>query len=103
MLDSLPSSRSLLLFGLIALACASGCATTPEPPPPVDPGPYPPRWWEPVPTEGAPEWEILPQAARPPQVILSKRHELGVLSNFADTPFTIAASATPAWRASGSA
>jgi len=41
-----------------------------------------------VPTNGAPAWEILPQAAKPGEVILSKRHELGLLSNFAATPFT---------------
>ncbi|MEY4916980.1 MAG: hypothetical protein RL616_893, partial [Verrucomicrobiota bacterium] len=33
-------------------------------------------------------WEILPQAAAPGEVILSKRNELGLLSNFASTPFT---------------
>lgn len=49
---------------------------------------YPARWWAPVPPEGAPEWEILPQAAGPGEVIVSKRHELGLLSNFAATPFT---------------
>jgi len=49
---------------------------------------YPARWWAPVPTNGAPTWEILPQAAAPGEVILSKRHELGLLSNFAPTPFT---------------
>lgn len=32
-------------------------------------------------------WEILPQEASPGEVILSKRHELGLLSNFAATPF----------------
>ena len=37
--------------------------------------------------EGAPEWEILPQEAKPGEVILSKRNELGLLSNFAATPF----------------
>lgn len=90
MLDSLrPALRPSLWPALLAaLLILSACAATPEPLPPVDPGPYPPRWWEPVPSEGAPEWEILPQAARPPQVILSKRHELGILSNFADTPFS---------------
>jgi len=36
-----------------------------------------------------PDWEILPQAAKPGQVILSKRNELGILSNFAATPFTL--------------
>jgi predicted NAD-dependent protein-ADP-ribosyltransferase YbiA (DUF1768 family) len=49
---------------------------------------YPPHWWTPVPEAGKPDWEILPQAALPGQVILSKRNELGILSNFAATPFT---------------
>jgi predicted NAD-dependent protein-ADP-ribosyltransferase YbiA (DUF1768 family) len=48
---------------------------------------YPPHWWAPVPKDGAPGWEILPQEAGPGEVILSKRHELGLLSNFAATPF----------------
>ena len=48
---------------------------------------YPAHWWAPVPSEGAPAWEILPQAAGPGEVIVSKRHELGLLSNFAATPF----------------
>jgi hypothetical protein len=49
---------------------------------------YPAHWWTPVPTNGVPSWEILPQAARSGEVILSKRNELGQLSNFAPTPFT---------------
>jgi len=48
---------------------------------------YPAHWWTPVPKEGAPSWEILPQEANPGEVILSKRNELGLLSNFAPTPF----------------
>ena len=41
-----------------------------------------------VSAEGAPSWEILPQAAGPGEVILSKRQpDLGLLSNFAATPF----------------
>lgn len=48
---------------------------------------YPAHWWAPVPREGAPDWEILPQEAGPGEVIVSKRHELGLLSNFAATPF----------------
>jgi predicted NAD-dependent protein-ADP-ribosyltransferase YbiA (DUF1768 family) len=48
---------------------------------------YPAHWWGPVSEEGKPEWEILPQAALPGEVILSKRNELGCLSNFAPTPF----------------
>jgi hypothetical protein len=48
---------------------------------------YPAHWWTPVPKEGAPSWEILPQEAGPGEVILSKRNELGLLSNLAATPF----------------
>lgn len=48
---------------------------------------YPAHWWAPVPREGAPSWEVLPQDAGPGEVILSKRNELGILSNFAATPF----------------
>lgn len=51
--------------------------------------PYPQHWWKPAPEEGKPAWEILPQAAKPGEVILSKRNELGILSNFAATPFTL--------------
>src|SRR5580658_7421980 len=54
----------------------------------VGAGSYPAHWWTPVPTNGAPSWEILPQEAGPGEVILSKRNELGLLSNFAPTPFT---------------
>lgn len=50
--------------------------------------PYPASWWAPVPEDQKASWEILPQAAGPGEVILSKRNELGVLSNFAATPFT---------------
>jgi predicted NAD-dependent protein-ADP-ribosyltransferase YbiA (DUF1768 family) len=48
---------------------------------------YPALWWAPVPKEGAPSWEILPQEAGAGEVILSKRNQLGLLSNFAATPF----------------
>lgn len=50
---------------------------------------YPKTWWAPFPEEKAYEWEILPQAAKTGEVILSKRNELGLLSNFADTPFDL--------------
>jgi predicted NAD-dependent protein-ADP-ribosyltransferase YbiA (DUF1768 family) len=50
---------------------------------------YPAHWWTPVPETNKPDWEILPQAAKPGEVILSKRNELGILSNFAATPFTL--------------
>ena len=49
---------------------------------------YPKHWWTPVSETGKPEWKILPQAAKAGEVILSKRNELGILSNFAPTPFT---------------
>jgi predicted NAD-dependent protein-ADP-ribosyltransferase YbiA (DUF1768 family) len=52
-------------------------------------GRYPAHWWTPAPEEHKPAWEILPQAARPGEVILSKRNELGILSNFAATPFLL--------------
>ena len=48
---------------------------------------YPSDWWKPVPREQAASWEILPQEAGAGEVILSKRNELGLLSNFAPTPF----------------
>lgn len=66
-------------LGVIAIAAASClCAQ-----------PYPAHWWTPVPEANKPDWEILPQAAKPGEVILSKRNELGILSNFAATPFTL--------------
>jgi predicted NAD-dependent protein-ADP-ribosyltransferase YbiA (DUF1768 family) len=55
---------------------------------PPDARRYPAHWWAPVTSAAAPKWEILPQAAGPGKVILSKRNELGLLSNFAPTPFT---------------
>ncbi len=51
---------------------------------------YPNEWWKPVDDKTAKWWEVLPQAAKKEnnEVILSKRNELGILSNFAHTPFT---------------
>ena len=48
---------------------------------------YPAHWWTQVSDPKKPDWEILPQEAGPGEVILSKRNELGLLSNFAPTPF----------------
>ena len=48
---------------------------------------YPAHWWTPISDPKKPDWEILPQEAGPSEVILSKRNELGLLSNFAATPF----------------
>lgn len=48
---------------------------------------YPARWFAPIHDPNKPDWEILPQEAQAGEVILSKRNELGLLSNFAPTPF----------------
>lgn len=48
---------------------------------------FPAHWWKEVPRETAKSWEILPQDAGPGEVVLSKRNELGLLSNFTETPF----------------
>jgi predicted NAD-dependent protein-ADP-ribosyltransferase YbiA (DUF1768 family) len=53
------------------------------------PGHFPAHWWARVEESQKPAWEVLPQAAQPGEVILSKRNELGILSNFAATPFTL--------------
>src|SRR3954468_11248436 len=73
-----------LFFLLTCVIC--GCSTTNNVERAMARG-YPAHWWTPVSKEGAPSWEILPQEARHGEVILSKRNELGLLSNFASTPF----------------
>lgn len=50
---------------------------------------FPADWWREVPRSEAAGWEILPQDAAPGEVILSKRTELGIFSNFGATPFVI--------------
>lgn len=50
---------------------------------------YPREWWIEIPREEAASWEILPQDAKPGEVILSKRTELGIFSNFGATPFVL--------------
>ena len=83
-------SLTLICFGLLVAASAVIRA---DPTAAVDSKPiardprYPAVWWEPAPTKNKPSWEILPQEAGPGEVILSKRNELGLLSNFAATPF----------------
>jgi len=66
------------IFALLVSACASVSRTRSA---------YPDAWFAPVPVEKKYSWEILPQEAAPGEVILSKRGELGVFSNFAATPF----------------
>ena len=77
---------SILIIGLLWATCSSA-QTTDKAPIKRDPR-YPAHWWTPISDPRKPDWEILPQEAGPGEVILSKRHELGLLSNFAPTPFT---------------
>lgn len=71
----------LTLFG----ACSKPSSNFAENP--QTPSPYPAHWFAPIDDANKPDWEILPQEAKPGEVILSKRTELGILSNFAATPF----------------
>jgi len=88
----LPKINCLFIATGLLSALLGACHPS-RPPEPAASGPisnhspYPTHWWTPVSREGAPAWEILPQEAGPGEVILSKRNELGVLSNFAATPF----------------
>ncbi|MAZ49543.1 MAG: hypothetical protein CME65_13365 [Halobacteriovoraceae bacterium] len=51
---------------------------------------YPDKWWRPVAQSELASWEIGPQGGtKDVSVILSKRNELGILSNFAKTPFVL--------------
>jgi predicted NAD-dependent protein-ADP-ribosyltransferase YbiA (DUF1768 family) len=50
---------------------------------------HPDHWWQRHSAEGKPGWEILPHEAGEGEVILSKRNELGLLSNFSATPFVL--------------
>jgi len=81
------------LFGVLVFVLLFGGCADPPPKPSLPTteaesgSQYPAHWWAPASKEGAPDWEILPQEAKPGEVILSKRNELGLLSNFAATPF----------------
>lgn len=74
----------VLLTGILA-ACES--QELPGPPPVARDPRYPAHWFEPINDPHKPAWKILPQEAGLGEVILSKRNELGLLSNFAATPF----------------
>lgn len=78
--------RALAVAMVFVSALAAGCAGKHSPDPRAG---YPAHWWAPVPKEEAQWWEVLPQQAGPGEVILSKRNELGLLSNFAATPFEL--------------
>src|SRR5262245_61490138 len=83
------SSRLLLLAALFVTGCHSSqpSAVAPANKSVAREPRYPAEWWTPVIDPEKPNWEILPQEAGPGEVILSKRNELGLLSNFAATPF----------------
>lgn len=97
-----------VLSGALALSLLSGCQSQK---PPANPSPvkaenpptdsettiqttddawkkdFPAHWWQEVPRKEAKSWEVLPQDAGYKEVVLSKRNELGILSNFSETPF----------------
>lgn len=50
---------------------------------------HPTHWWSEIADPDKPIWEILPHEAGPGEVIVSKRNELGALSNLALTPFEL--------------
>lgn len=50
---------------------------------------FPDHWWAFHEESTKPSWEILPHEAGLGSVVLSKRNELGLLSNFAETPFLL--------------
>ena len=74
----MPAMTTKNLLTCWMLLCTLGCST---------PTKYPSHWWASVDQSAAKSWEILPQEANQGEVILSKRNELGLLSNFAHTPF----------------
>ncbi len=79
---------ALLVTWLLVSGCSTVGAADAEVKDRTESGRYPAHWWQPVLESEKAWWEILPQAAGPGEVILSKRNELGLLSNFAATPFT---------------
>ena len=77
-----------ICVGIMMLGLLTGLQAQPSPASQIPRDPrYPAHWWTPVIDPKKPDWEILPQEAGPGEVILSKRNELGLLSNFAPTPF----------------
>jgi hypothetical protein len=78
----------LIVLGALVFAGAAGVGVAAIADEPVArDAKYPAAWFDEVPKDDAPRWEILPQEAGEGEVILSKRNELGILSNFAPTPF----------------
>ncbi len=93
-MTQLPKVLATLIFGLLLVQWTAGCQSQKvksEKPGPVAQTErrYPPHWWKPYNRFSAPEWEVLPEEAGQGEVVLSKRNELGLLSNFAPTPFVL--------------
>ncbi len=79
--------KDMILKAIIVLASLFSFVTNAQQNPPPHNPPYPLEWWAPVDEKTAESWEVLPQRAKYGEVILSKRTELGILSNFAATSF----------------
>src|SRR5436853_6979939 len=84
---AVPDSARLSLIVTACLLLALGANSVSRAQQAVRDTRYPAHWWTPIVDPKKTEWEILPQEAGPGEVILSKRNELGLLSNFAPTPF----------------
>jgi hypothetical protein len=72
----------LTLYLVLLIGCNDSLKADPA-------GKYPDVWFELTNDPNKPDWEILPEEAGPGEVILSKRNELGILLNFAATPFEL--------------
>ena len=81
-LRDLPAWRYFDIYGEIRDAHRSDATATSQ-------ARFPAHWWQVVPEQEGQSWEVLPQAAGPGEVILSKRNELGIFSNFAPTAFEL--------------
>lgn len=86
MLDLYPVRKFLPL--ILSLSVAVGCSSMKKKEMEPTGLVYPQSWWTPIERSDAAHWEVLPQDAKPGEVIVSKRNELGLLSNFAATPVT---------------
>src|SRR5213594_3456774 len=84
---AVPDSARISLIVTACLLLALGANSASRAQQPSRDSRYPAHWWTPIDDPKKPEWEVLPQEAGPGEVILSKRNELGLLSNFAPTPF----------------
>ncbi len=74
--------RGLLLIALLTISSVASAQQ-------LRTANYPAVWFAPINDPNKPDWEILPQERQAGEVILSKRNELGILSNFASTPFEL--------------